>query len=64
MMMSDGGVKEQQEEEKAPEVKKRMKDEIIVLDKTHNLPSELPKDLVYWNRCETLVDDEELITNK
>jgi hypothetical protein len=36
---------------------------MIVLDKTYNLTPELPNHMVYWYRCETRVDDEELVTN-
>ena len=43
---------------------KKPKNKIIVLDKSKNLPPELPQNLIYWNRCETRVrDEEELITN-
>lgn len=33
------------------------------MDKTFNLTPELPLNLVYWNRCETRVDDEDIVTN-
>ena len=46
-----------------PVVKKKLKDRIVVLDKSNNLPYELPNDLIYWNRCETRIEDESLITN-
>jgi hypothetical protein len=49
-------------EEQIP-VKKKMKDRIIVLDNTFNLPAELPNNLVYWYRCETRVDQEDVISN-
>ena len=35
----------------------------MVLDKSHNLPSELSPNLTYWYRCETRVEDETLVTN-
>ena len=43
---------------------KKPKNKIIVLDKSKNLPPELPQNLIYWNRCETRVrEEEELVTN-
>ena len=50
------------EEQKAPEPKK-VKDHILVLDRSKNLPPELPPKIIYWNRCETRVYHEDLITN-
>lgn len=44
-------------------VKKKTKDRIIVLDNSHNLTPELPPNMVYWNRCETRVDQEDVVTN-
>jgi hypothetical protein len=41
-----------------------LKDKIVVLDKTNKLPPELPPNLVYWYRCETLVLNEDLIMNQ
>jgi hypothetical protein len=38
-------------------------DIIIVLDKTYNLTPELPIHMIYWNRCETRVLDDALVTN-
>ena len=34
------------------------------MDKSKNLPPELPPKLIYWNRCETRVYHEDLITNE
>lgn len=48
----------------SPSKKKlRVKDKIVVLDKKWNLPPELPPLMVYWNRCETRVMNENLISN-
>ena len=44
-------------------IKKKQKDRIVVLDKSHNLPSELSPNLIYWYRCETRVEEESLVTN-
>jgi len=35
----------------------------VVIDSTHNIPTELPSNLVYWNRCETRVLHEDYIAN-
>jgi len=34
---------------------KKMKDHIFVIDKSKNLPPELPKNLIYWHRTKTEV---------
>ena len=54
------------EVKKEPPKKKPIpqKNHIVVLDKSKNLPPELPPNLVYWNRCETRVIQEEMITNE
>jgi hypothetical protein len=52
------------EEEPVPvQPGRKKKDRIIVLDNSHNLTPELPPNMIYWNRCETRVDEEELVTN-
>ena len=43
---------------------KKMKDYIVVLDKSKNLPPELPKNLIYWHRCQTEVCQQDQITNE
>ena len=43
--------------------KKKVKDRIVVLDKSNNLPDELLPNMVYWIRCETRVEKEDLVTN-
>lgn len=42
---------------------KKMKDHIIPFENT-KLPTELPKDLIYWHRCDTFVCNQDLITNE
>lgn len=42
----------------------KMKDHIVVLDKSKNLPPELPKNLIYWHRCQTEVCNQDHISNE
>ena len=42
----------------------KMKDHILVLDKSKSLPPELPANLIYWHRCETRVCTEDVVTNE